>query len=263
MAQNSIGNIPEFSADSVPVLPQEGKEEVKEPVVEETAEEEKETPELPAEKPDGQEPIVDTPVQVDPQELQKAIKGLQEERAGLLKEIVELRGQKREIKQEQINKVEKQIDELKDIHPDDVAVIDKVLRSKGYLTKEESQAMFYEAVKQEELVKFLEKYPEYKPENDPGDVNWNTLQREMAYYKLPQNPHDIYNILERAHRAVPRTRSDLGTIETKKHVLQTASHGSGGSQKSSVSKKLDPRDIDELKRGGFTDEDISSMESRL
>lgn len=270
MAQQIIGQIPEFTVDSS-ASPREGKqEEVKEPVAEEGTEEEKGTQEPPAEKPSEEKkeeiqvaPTVDTQVQVDTQETNKALRGLQEERVKLLKEISELKGQRREIKQEQIDKVEKQIDDLKDLHPDDIATIDRVLRAKGYLTKEESQTMFYEAVKQEEITKFLEKYPEYKPENDSNDLNWNSLQREMAYYRMPLNPHDLFQVLERAHRMVPRTRSDLGDIETKKHAISVASTGSGGSQKSSISKKLDSRYVDELRRGGFSEDDIKSMEARL
>ena len=258
MAQ--LGKIPDFTEDSTP---EAVKEEVKEPVVEETPEV-KETPEPPAEKPLDTEIKVDTaPLVENNQELEKALTGLQTERVKLLKEISELKGQRREIKQDQLTRVEKQLDDLKDLHPDDVSVIDRVLRAKGYMTKEESNQMFYESVKQSELSKFLDKYPEYKPENDPNDTNWNALQRELGYYKLQTDPHQVQEILERSHRMIVKVPSGQDT-SAKKRQLEVASHGAGGAQRLSPSgKTLDPDRVAMLKQGGFTDEDIKSMESRL
>ena len=155
MAPNIVGQIPEFTGDAPPE--EKVIEEVKEPVVE-PAVEVKETPEPPAEKPgEEQVPPVDTkePIVVQETEDQKAMRGLQEERVKLLKEISELKGQRREIKQDKLIEVNKAIDELKDLNPDDVTLIERVLRSKGYVTKEESSQMFYKAVETEELNKFL------------------------------------------------------------------------------------------------------------
>lgn len=262
MAQNIVGQIPEFTGDA----PSEEKviEEVKEPVVEPAAEE-KDTPELPAEKPDG-EPIADTKepiVVVQETEEHKALTGLQEERVKLLKEIADLRGQRREIKQDQLIKVEQQIDELKDLNPDDVTLIERVLRSKGYVTKEESNKMFYKAVETEELNRFLDKYPEYKPENDPNDINWSTLQKELGYYRMPTNPKQITEILERAHRAVVKVPSGP-SIPAQKRQIQIASSGAGGAQRpSSNGITLDSDKKSMLKQGGFSDEDIKAMEGRL
>lgn len=265
MAQQ-IGSIPEFTQDGVPpeVIPVL-EEEVKETSTPETDVEEKDTPELPAEKP-GQmaEDTSNTPV-VD-QSLVEANRGLQEERVKLLKEISELRGQRREIKQDQLKRVEQQIDELKDVNPNDVSLIERVIRSKGYMTKEESNRMFYETVKQEELNKFLDKFPEYKPENDPNDLNWNALQRELGYYRSPENPHQIADLLERSHKVIARvTASAPVSTATRQRQVQLASAGSGGSQRASqsVNQTLDPERKAMLKSGGFSDEDIASMEKRL
>lgn len=263
MAQNIVGQIPEFTGDAPPE--EKVIEEVKEPVVE-PAEEVKETPELPAEKPNVVEtPIVDTkePIVVQETEEHKALTGLQEERVKLLKEIADLRGQRREIKQDQLIKVEQQIDELKDLNPDDITLIERVLRSKGYVTKEESNKMFYKAVEKEELDKFLDKYPEYKPENDPSDLNWSTLQKELGYYRQPANPKLWTEILERAHKAVVKVPSGP-SLPVQKRQIQIASSGAGGTQRpSSSGNTLDSDKKSMLKAGGFSDEDIKSMESRL
>ncbi len=169
--ENTIGTIPEFTSDETHVS-----ELIPEEVKPEETPEETETPALPAEKPD--ETVVEESPAPSQDEIDRAEQGLQHELVRLRKDIAELRGQKREIKQEQINTVQAQIDELKDMHPDDVATIDRVLRAKGYMTKPEADKMFYEAVKGEELNKFLERYPEYKPENDPDDANWASNSRK-------------------------------------------------------------------------------------
>ena len=281
MAQNIVGQIPEFTPDeSFPEKKEERgentTEEVKQPVADKAAVEEKETPEPPAEKPAAQletgpdtkkeEPL--QPVVPGISDLEKAVNGLQEERTKLLKEISELKGQRREIKQDQLDKVEKQIDDLKDLHPDDVSVIERVLRSKGYVTKEESQHMFYEAVKQEELEKFLAKYPEYKPENDPNDTNWTTLQREIGLYAVPRDPRMWTGILERAHRGVVKvpTISDRTSSNPaiQKRQIEVAGVGGGGAQRSSSSvTTLSPDKRAMLERGGWSEEEIKKIETRL
>lgn len=276
MAQNSIGKIPDFSSDdsrepSAPAI-----EEVIEGGVEsapeadvETSVLEKVTPEPPAEKPTeevatlGDSTRESTVVQDTEDPKDKAITGLQQERVKLIREIADLRGQKREIKQEQIARVDQQIDELKDLNPGDVELIERVIRSKGFVSKTEANQMFYKAVEQEELSKFLERYPEYKPENDPNDINWSALQKELSLYKMPSNPKQVTEILERAHRAVPKIPSSL-SIPVQKRKLEVASQGHGGAERPSpnVAKTFDSDTRSMLRNGGFTEEDIKDMESR-
>lgn len=261
MAQQIVGKIPDFT-EEIPA-PEPVQEEVKEteeviPDVIET-----ETPAPPAEKPLDEIQVGTEPSHVVETPEAKAIAGLQQERVNLLKEISELRGQKREIKQDQLAAVNKQIDELKDLHPDDVNVIDRVLRAKGYMTAEEAKGMFYENVRQTELNKFLERYPEYKPENDPGDANWSALQRELGYYAKPSDPYKITEILERAHRMVVKVPSGP-SLPAQQRRLEVASHGSGGAQRPSPSgKTLDPDKRAMFRQGGWSEEEIANMEKRL
>lgn len=261
MAQNIVGSLPEFTQDasaSERVL-----EEVKEAVADEETEEQTDTAELPAEKTADIPVGEDTTESPDPQALENQITGLQEERIKLLKEISELRGQRREIKQEQLQRVEQQIDDLKDVHPEDAALVERVLRAKGYITKEEAQHMSYEAIKQERLERFLDRYPEYKPENDPNDANWSALQKELGFYKMPSDPATIDAVLERAHRNVVKIPSDL-TMPAKQRRVETASVGAGGAQRSSTpTKSLSPEHRQILKQGGWTDEEIGSIEQKL
>lgn len=248
---DTIGKIPEFTEDeTTDVVP----EEVKEP--EPQAEEETETPVPPTEK-----PLAESEEESPELDIVNAIKGLQEERVKLLREVTELKGQRRHIREEKSAVVQDKIDELKDLHPQDVEIIERVLKAKGLMTREEADKMFYEAVKDEELNKFLENYPEYKSENDPEDANWNALQRELAYYRMPDSPHKIADILERSHRNIVRVPSDLN-LPQKKRQVELASVGSGGTQRSAPSSmKLAPEKRAMLK--GFTEEEIQEMEKRL
>lgn len=258
---NQIGGIPEFTQDEItPVTPEVPPEEVKE-AQPEPVEPEKDTPAPPAEKPLPEAGKEEYSEPLD-QEVKKAINSLQEDRAKLLKEISELRGQKRQLKQTQLEAVQEKIDELKDLHPQDVEVIERVLRAKGLMTRKEANQMFYEAVKEEELNKFLEKYPEYKPENDPGDANWNALQRELGYYRTPDNPRQIADILERSHRSIVRPPSDFG-LASRKRQVEIASVGRGGAQRSSTIPKLDPVRRSIYERGGWTEEEIQQIEKKL
>lgn len=256
-----VGKIPEFDGEE----PKDAETEVKQEVDTPTTDE-KDTPNPPAEKPATEEGGEDTPEpQVDEAELAKAVNKLQMERTKLLNEIKELRGSKREIKQDKLKEVEQHLDDLKDLHPDDVQIIDRVLRSKGYMTKDEAGKMFYEAVKQEELDKFLSKYPEYKPENDPDNINWGSFERQIEKekelgYTLPKNPHLIGAFLERVHGAVAPKGSDRAPQQRR---IQVASVGSGGTQTSVAARQLDPERREVLKRGGWSEEDIKRIESRL
>lgn len=269
MAQQIVGKIPEFSSDASPE--EKVLEEVKQPEAE-TPPEETVTPEPPAEKP--ADPISDDTIApsqtVQETESDRAITGLQNERIKLLKEISELKGQRREIKQTKLDHIEKQIDELKDLHPDDVAVVDKVLRAKGYMTKDEYAQMSYQAIKQEEESRFFERYPEYKVENDPDGNNWSLFEGEVARlrelgWQIPTNPRRIAEAMELIHKNIVKVPSGrVVPVAVQKRQIEVASHGAGGTQRPSPSgKTLDTERIAMLRQGGFSDEDIKNMESRL
>lgn len=269
--ENRVGQIPEFTDDAS--TPEPGPEEQ---LIEATppVEEGTDNPEPPVEKPADLPVSVDNNVPsqtVDNPDLARAVNGLQEERVKLLKEISELRGQKREIAQENLKKVEQQIDDLKDLHPEDVTVIERVLRAKGLVTKEEANQMFYDSVKQDELNRFLEKHPEYRPENDPNDVNWSTLTRELGIYRIPANPHAWAELLDRAHRSIVRVpvaaSKPAVNVEANKRRIEVASHGgnngSSASKAPSNSKGFTPEQRVMYRQGGWSEEEISQMESRL
>ena len=269
MPDNVVGAIPEFTTDDAGSGQQE---EVKKPdTSEETpGAEGKESPsELPAEDKPADEVSDDT--EVKEMSLDETVdKAVERATVGLRGEIVTLRekladakteGQRRNI-EKKIDVVKDDIDELKDLHPDDVNVVDRILRSKGYITKKESQSMFYDSVKRETLDSFLEKYPEYKPENDPSDSKWASLQAEVGLYKMPADPHSIAKLLEKAHRAVSKTSSDP-SIPLKKQQVQTAGVGSRGVSRSSSTGRLSDTQKEVYRQGGWSEEDIKSIEKNL
>lgn len=251
----TLNMVPEFTPEEPMV------QEKVQPLEPPTEVEEKETP---SEPPAEEKPVLEgEPSQsVDTGELEKQVQGLQTEREKLLGEIRDLRGQRREIKQQELQKVDSKIDELKDIHPEDAALIDKVLRSKGYITRQESHEMFYKAVENDKISQFLNKFPEYKPENDPNDLNWNALIREFQIYRKPDDPHQIGLLLERAHQAIAKPAGGQ-EIPAKRQQLKTASVGSGGIQRSSSGKTLDEDKRAMLIHGGWSKEEISKIEKNL
>jgi hypothetical protein len=257
MPDNVVGKIPAFDTDETQAVPP-GTEEVKEAAAEEVAETEKETPaELPAEEKPA-------PRGDDTGDVKNQVQGLLTEKEKLLDEIKSLRGQRREIKQEEINLVTKQLDDLKDLYPEDINTIDRILRAKGYMTKDEANRMFYENVKNEELTKFLERFPEYKPDNDPNDLNWNALQRELKYYRMPENPHEVGEVLSRAHQSLGKVQvaSDR-TVEAKKRQIEVAGVGAKAGQRSSSIKRLEPEKRQILLQGGWSEDEIKAIEKNL
>lgn len=263
-----MGNIPEFTSDDS-VGNQES--EVKE-TSEETQEEVKETPEesspeiKPAEETSEEESLsedtaqeVEPDVQIQKEQAYKEIIGLSKTKADLLQEIQHLRGERRTLKEAELRKVETQIqDELKDINPEDVPKVERIAKQRGFIKQEDVKKMFYDLEKERQLNAFLDKYPEFKPENDPEDRNWKALQEELGYYKMPSDPTKIINVLEKARKSVQPKGSERNTQEVKRN-LATASKGGGGVQRSSVPGHLTSSDKEELRRGGFTESEIEEM----
>lgn len=254
---------PEFTTEETAVEPTVGATEVAE---QETVEKDtqSDTPsDIEAEKEVSTEKPVENDDNTD--SLVKQVQGLKSEKEKLLDEIKTLRGTKREIKQEELNRVNDKLEDLKDVNPDDVSLIEKVLRAKGYVSKAEVEKMSYEAIKNDELNKFLDEFPEYKPTNDPNDINWNALQREFGLYRAPSDARQIGELLRRAHKNIAKTTSDQGT-EIKRQAVKTASVGGGSSQRSPVRKSSNPRLAELIKSGalqGFTDEELAKIEQNI
>ena len=277
MPENKIGQIPDFTPDDGGQ--EESQEEVKqdlgngepESLKKETSTEPPAESEESEQKPaDRVKAPLDDNTSVIPEEVlnkavTKATEGLRNEVVKLKRELATARGADRTTIQSKIEKTQEAIEDLKDVHPDDVNLIERVLRSKGYIKKEDSEKMYYETVKKEEINKFLDKFPEYKPENDPDDVNWNTLKTQLeSWYRMPSDPRLVSEVLLKAHRDIAKAPSDRVVVEAKKQQVKVASSGSSGIQRSSPQPN-NPR-LSSLLRThmhGWSEEEIKNLEKKL
>ncbi len=289
--ENKIVSNEEFTTDEQPEVKEEEKETLSGSSPDENQEEQpastgEETPgvEVPEETEEAEEPSVDTEQGVEPlivkkeelekqiQELERQTQGLEGERLRKLREVQELRTEKRDIvpTKEEIKDVEDEV-LLEGVNPDDVKLIEKVLKAKGYVRKEDAaklaeekvQGITYEQSQKAYMQDFLNKHPEYKPENDPGDVMWRKLQDELSLYAVPQDATKIPTILERAHGSIAPTPVGGEKPEVIKKRLETAGLGAGQGKKSSpsTSPALTPQQVEEYRRGGWSEEEIKKMQN--
>jgi hypothetical protein len=264
---NQIGKIPDFApqGEEVKDMPEQEVKEGEEitPAESSTAEKPIEETETTSEQ-EAVKPEVEEVSNEEAEEAQKQIKGLNEQRESLLREISELRGQRRVAKQEKLMEVEQKIsDELTDIAPEDVQVIEKVLKARGYVTREEAKNLSYEDIKNQEIEKFLAKYPEYKPENDPNDIRWSTLNKEVSNFKRPSDPRQVGSLLEKARRLALQQQPVGGQrdINQVKKQIKNSALGSGGvSSPSSPFKSLSEEKVQIYRNGGWTEEEIKEIE---
>ena len=268
---DKVGSIPEFTdADSASETQEE---EVKQ---EETTPSESST-----EEPSGEiQPKAKEPQKVeesqpeemsaeDTDELAKQNQGLREEKEKLLDEIMSLRGDRRHLKEEKVQQVvQKTEDLIKDLNPADVELFKKIAKATGYVSQEELNSKFYNEVKQEELNKFLESHPEYKPENDPGDRKWNSFREELRlFFRMPENPRDVGMVLNKAHRSLSQIGERSIGSEAQRKTIETASIGSkgapSGAKPSSSLNSFDQDKVWSLRSGGYSDEEIIKILNKV
>ena len=77
---------------------------------------------------------------------------------------------------------------------------------------------------------------------------------------MPEDPKFIETILERAHKAIANKTSGDRDLPVKRQQLKTASVGSGGVQRSSVSTRLSEEQRSRLLQGGWSEADIKAIE---
>lgn len=267
MSKQVVGSIPEFTPDS-PSEVQQGVEVVADSATkagEQPLPEEKVTPsEPPAELKPALEPQAqseDTNLNEQQSALLREIGGLEQAKKTLISELEDLRGQKREAKKAEIAEVQEKLDDLKDIHPNDVATIDRVLHAKGYVSRDGVEKMLYDARKQDEIQRFFKEFPEYSEDNDPGRIKFGPLLQEVALYKEPKDPQQWGVILRRAHKTLAGTQSAGGqSSELRKRQVQVAGLGGGGAQRSSSTKSFSQLHKNALLSGGWSEEEITRME---
>lgn len=241
----------------------ETEEEVTEDLSESSADEEEvetttEEPEVSEEKPEVEAEVEEETKTVD-------LLPLESEREKLLKQITELRAERRELRQKKEVFVDKTPEKnlLEDVSPQDVQLIEKVLKAKGYVRQSDVEGMTYTQRVEQYQNEWLAAHPEYLPENDPEDTNWNKLRSYVDnFFKAPSNPALIGKVLDMAHSALnPQVSIPTKTraaTEAKKEKLKSSSKGSTGGEagKTSVNPKNQLR-VKHLK--GFSEDELKEL----
>lgn len=214
------------------------------------------------------------------------IEKLEEKKAKLLEELAALRGEKREFTGTPFQKPSKspavfvpkpEVDDLKDVAPGDVDLIEKVLRAKGYVPKEELNRELSVKEHQSGMKTFteawLEKNPEFKPGTEEADEAWAKINAYASkFYQIPTDPKDVLEILDASRDRVFGKKSasslptkSLHSVAAKREKIavsaKPSSGGSAGSKANSTSGKntIDPSLMEHLK--GFSEEEKAEIAS--
>lgn len=152
--------------------------------------------------------------------------------------------------------------------PEEIGALKEVLpvlaREMGYVRADDLAGQSYADKAQETLDSFLEKHPEYLPENDTGGTLWNAFKAEYGLYKQPSNPKEFAKIFDRIHRDVfgIKPAGPLPKVQAQQEKTKVASHA-GASSTATASRERVGKPAastfrtDALK--GFTDEEKAEM----
>ncbi len=172
-------------------------------------------------------------------------------------------------------------DDLSDIDPDTMKVLDRYTKARGLVPKSELKNMSYKEKHEDAQSAFYSAHPEYLPENDTEDLLYKALKTELSLYAAPTDAKQIPKLFEKAHKAVSdlypnKFKAAKKTVVVnkqdiqkkseliKKQALGGGSGGGGGSgTRSSISgksvKNFDSQQIQALRDGGWSDEDIKDL----
>lgn len=152
--------------------------------------------------------------------------------------------------------------------PEELAALRDVLpilaKEMGFVRAEELEQTSYASETQTQLDAFIEKHPEYLPENDPGNVMWERFKAEFAQYRQPANARDYAKLFAKAHREVfgIQAAGTLSTDTAARTKVEVASHA--GAPASPAARSAPTRTaaptgarFDMLK--GFTPEEIAEI----
>lgn len=196
----------------------------------------------------------------------KDVEGETPREKALRLEITKLRGQIRE--KNSITPPSKDVDNnlvSKGYHPEEIKKVKELLNDLGYVNKDEIQ----KSEKQKVIDSFINKHPEYLPQNDKDDVLWNAVNNEFNsgfYNNRSDNPVVINKILEDIHAKLNSSKSNKtvnqAAISAQQAKIKSAGVGNSGVQPptSTKSKTIDPNVRAFLK--DFTDEELADISSK-
>jgi hypothetical protein len=226
----------------------------------------------PEESSTSKEPVKPvTPPQDPDADEEKAINALKQQREQLMKDIVELRRERRQVRDQKpeplIIPAEGAGDDMQ-IAEADLKLIELAAKRLGLVRKDEAMQMQQTATYQEKLDTYknewLNQHPEYLPENDPDDKNWNQLKSTIdTYFKAPGSPKEIVKVLDAAHKMVnPHAVLPIrqkASVDAAKEKITSASKavGTGTSSKSGSPQKRGGVNAGAFV--GFSEEEINEL----
>lgn len=176
------------------------------------------------------------------------------------------------------DKEEENTDDLSDIDPETLKVLDRFTKAKGLVPKSELQKMNYQEQHKNAQDLFYASHPEYLPENDTDDILYKAIKNELAQFAAPKDPKSIPSLFAKAHRLVMdqfpdkfkniAKKTDSDSDKNKSVRLKTAGLGgksssgggdSSGKSSAATKKSFAPEQIRALEDGGWTPEEIKKL----
>ncbi len=153
---------------------------------------------------------------------------------------------------------EEEINALRDVFP-------VLAEEMGFVRSDQLNAQSYSEKAGSELDSFLDKHPEYLPENDKDNILWSRFQDEYKLFKQPENPKDFKKLFERIHKdifGIKVSGEGRGAIDAAQRKVGSASHaGASAPVRSSGLHKAQPQTsglrLDMLK--GFSDDELAEF----
>lgn len=243
------------------------------------------TPTDPAENNDPDEttpvePVAASVEEEKPRVISESAESLESKKAELLKEVQELRAERRGLKGNPFEKKEEplfvkpQEDPLKDVNPDDRSIIEKVvearLRAEGFLKREELQSMTLKDKVQQQTDAWVKDNTDFDKDNDPDDSKWNKINAYVSrMFAPPSKPEDVTEMLDIARerlfgkKTAPLPQKSINSIAAKKEKIAIGSKSSSGGDANRVSspsgEKIDKALLQHLQ--GFTEEELKEFAS--
>jgi len=210
-------------------------------------------------------------------ELSKDTSELDKEIESRRQRIVEKRTERRE-KRDLVEKIgeklpETEVDKLDDIDSTTLSILERYTKAKGLVPREELDKRTYDSQHKTAEETFYDKHKEYLPENDKDDLLYKALKNELALYAKPSNPTLISKLFEKAHSEVKKQYPQFfkeSTINDKVNASQRINSSSMGGGNTGGSSKQAPRSdkalsaiqIQALKQGGWTEEEIERLNGK-
>ncbi|MDD5540048.1 MAG: hypothetical protein PHG61_05080 [Candidatus Marinimicrobia bacterium] len=252
-------------------------------VEEETTEEETESNEegtqsaSPAEEtdPSEEETVVSEPAggseSEEKKKTQTDVDGITQEYQRVKKEVEDLKSQRRDLKGTPFKSddlfVKKEEVNLDDIDKDDIEKIEKVLRAKGYVKKDEVTGLTLQKEIDSASKAWVNENEEFKPANDPNDEKWNSV---VSYIKenfaVPRSAEKAREYLDIARERLfgkkepVLPKKSLNSVAAKKEKLSVSAvktSGGGASASSTGKTPVDPKLAQHF--SGFSEDELKEI----